>query len=269
MNLFRAISNAIDERRKRVQAKQDFYACIMRTAKNGTLTETELEGLRARYKELNLSPTDSWGIGVRTEAYKMAFQAIVAKGTISAEDEAKLVRTQTFLMIPDADIVKERSMIYRMRVLAEIQKGNLPSVTIPNLVLQKDESAYWAEPASILEDRVVNRRYEGSSQGVSLRIAKGVSYRIGAQRGHLVADRATVPVSSGSVIVTNKRLIFAGDAKSLSLRLNKLLEVHCYSNGVRFSEENGKGHLIRFLSADNIDIVAAILSHAINEFKSA
>jgi hypothetical protein len=133
-------------------------------------------------------------------------------------------------------------------------------------MLQKNEVAFWCEPGNILEERVVGRRYEGGSQGVSFRIMKGVSYRVGAHRGHIVTDKAVVPVSAGHLIITNKRVIFRGDSKSFSIKFDKLLELNFYSDGVRLTDEKGKPRLVRFAEEGNTDIVGAILSHAVNKY---
>jgi hypothetical protein len=169
-------------------------------------------------------------------------------------------------MIPEAEIAKSKKELARLRLLTEIQQGNPPALSVPNFILQKTEVAYWAEPGSILEERVARRRYEGGSQGVSFRIAKGVSYRIGAHRGHLIADTAVVPVSAGELVITNRRVIFRGDTKSFNIRLDKLLELQFYDGGVRLTDEKGKPRVVKFAREDNIDIVGATLSHAINRF---
>lgn len=152
-----------------------------------------------------------------------------------------------------------------MRLLSEIKEGNLPTVAVKNVVLQKNETPYWLEPASLYEERVVRRRYEGGSHGVSIRIAKGLSYRVGAQRGQMVSDTAAVPVSTGSLIVTNRRVIFQGDRKSFSFRLDKLLELECYQDGIRLTDDKGKPRLVKF-DDGSTEVFAAVLSHAINHF---
>jgi hypothetical protein len=236
----------------------------MAAAADGKLTDAEIKEIQAQYKELELTQDDIKS--VRARAYNAAFRAAKADGVVTADEEAELERLQRFLMIPEADIANSRKELARLRLLTEIQRGNPPAISVPNVILQKTEVAYWAEPANILEERVVRRRYEGASQGLSFRIAKGVSYRIGAHRGHLITDTAVLPVSTGELVITSRRVIFRGDAKSFTIRLDKLLELQFYDDGVRLTDEKGKPRLVRFATRDNIDIVGATLSHAINSF---
>jgi hypothetical protein len=84
-----------------------------------------------------------------------------------------------------------------------------------------------------------------------------------------VADRKIVPVSTGSLVVTNKRVIFNGDTKSFALRLDKILNVHPFGDGLQVSDDKGHARLIKYDSRWNGEVVASILSHAVNNCVSA
>jgi hypothetical protein len=62
-------------------------------------------------------------------------------------------------------------------------------------------------------------------------------------------------------------VIFCGDAKSFGFKLDKLLEVNFYADGVRLTDDKGKPRVIRFAQEGNIDVVGAILTHAINRYE--
>ena len=81
-------------------------------------------------------------------------------------------------------------------------------VTVAGLRLQAGETAYGAYPASLMEARSVSAGYEGGSQGLSIRLAKGVRWRVGAHRGSIRRERASVPVAAGTLVVTDLRLVF-------------------------------------------------------------
>lgn len=264
MSFFSGISEKLSAMRQRAKDKKEFLAGIISAAEDGKLTDDEIKEIQARYKDLELTQDDLRG--VRAQAYNAALRAVKTDGVVTVEEEAELAKLQQFLMIPEAEIAKSKKELARLRLLSEIQNGNPPNVAVQNVILQKTELAYWSEPANILEERVVRRRYEGGSQGFSFRITKGVSYRVGAHRGHLVSDTEVMPVSTGELIVTNKRVIFRGDAKSFNIRLDKLLELHFYSDGVRLTDEKGKPRVVKFTEEGNTDVVGATLSYAINHF---
>ena len=111
---------------------------------------------------------------------------------------------------------------------------------------------------------MVDRQFVGGSSGASFRIARGVSYRVGNFRGHTVTKRAVVPVSTGSLVITSKRLVFLGDNKGFNSRLDKLLDVHLFAHGLRVEDGAGRPHNFVFESRGNIDVIGAILTHAVN-----
>jgi len=262
MGFLSDISTKIATMRQRSKDKKQFFQSLLKAADDGKLTDSEIKQIQTRKSELELTDDDLKS--VRVQAYNAALHAARSDGKVTVEEEAELDKLQSTLKISDVEITKSKQELARLRLLTEIQNGNMPTVSVQNVILQKSETAHWAEPGNILEERVVSRRYEGGSQGLSFRIAKGVSYRVGGHRGHLVTDKAVLPVSSGELIITNKRVIFRGDAKSFNVRLDKLLEINFFSDGVRLTDDKGKPRIVQLSNSGNADIVGAVLSRAIN-----
>jgi hypothetical protein len=254
---------AMQHRADLVQFRTELFEAVA----DGKLTDAEIESLGSLKASLGI--TDDEVRKLRAKAYEAAFKLAKADGAITQAEERELQRIQTALSIPESELTSSKRELARLRLVAEIQIGNLPTVATPTLILQKTELAHWIEPASLIEERVVGRRYEGSSSGVSFRIAKGVTYRVGASRGRLVVDKANVAVSSGDLILTNKRLVFRGDKKSFNYRLDKLLDVQLHSDGMLLTDSAGKPRIVTFQSSGNADIVGAILTQAINRFVGA
>jgi hypothetical protein len=249
-------------RQHRANRKQ-FLESVTRAISDGKLTAEEIYCLEDERAMLGLEEEDIKQI--RVQVYERAFAIAKADGMITDSEEAELGRIKQFLNISDSEVVHTEREFRRLRLIAEIQSGNLPMVQVRNVVLQKGETAHWTEPGEILEDRVVRRTYEGGSRGVSLRICKGVWYRVGGHRGELIAERAVVPVSKGDFIITNKRAIFCGNARSFNTRLDKILPVEFYRDGVQITDSTGKPKVVRFSRPGNIDIVGAILGQVINK----
>jgi hypothetical protein len=119
----------------------------------------------------------------------------------------------------------------------------------------------------LAEEKVLRRRFEGGYQGVSFRVMKGVSYRVGGFRGHSVSETGIVATSNGNLIITSKRVIFQGDKKSFAVKLDKILDMQIFTNGFQFSENNrSKPRLIIFAQEGNHNIIGTILSYAINHY---
>jgi hypothetical protein len=68
--------------------------------------------------------------------------------------------------------------------------------------------------------------YQGGSQGVSFRVAKGVSYRVGGHRGTFTpGDEELKIVDEGTAVVTNQRAVFQGAGKTREWLFTKLIGV--------------------------------------------
>ncbi|MFF4508931.1 DUF4429 domain-containing protein [Streptomyces sp. NPDC001401] len=100
------------------------------------------------------------------------------------------------------------------------------------IILKKNEAALWAGQASLVEPRRQPGYYSGGSAGVRLRIAKGVSYRIGSSsRSYIPGPEVQTPVDQGSIIVTTQRVVFKGTKASREWVFDKLLGVDNAADG--------------------------------------
>jgi len=103
----------------------------------------------------------------------------------------------------------------------------LPNSGISPIPLKAgEELIYKIYQVSLIESRSNGSSYQGGSQGVSIRIAKGLSYRVGASKGQLVKNPETMQViDQGTATFTNKRLIFAGTKASREWSFEKMTDV--------------------------------------------
>src|SRR5713101_3235990 len=159
------IVSAIKEMYQHVQDKKAFRALVFSAAGDGKLSVEERNELSKKMQEYRITYDDM--SSYRADVYESALHANEVNGTITKEAEKELNQIQAFLRIPDTEIADSKKELAKFRLLNEIQAGNLPTVEVKNLVLQKGESPHWSETASLLEERVVSRHYEGGSQGVS------------------------------------------------------------------------------------------------------
>ena len=101
-------------------------------------------------------------------------------------------------------------------------------------MLKKGEVAIDSVPAQLLEYRSTGSSYVGGSQGVSVRIMKGVSYRVGANRGQLVKNPDALSViDSGDATFTNQRVVFGGQAQTREWAFDKLVDFDAGANGTQ------------------------------------
>jgi len=263
MGILQAAIDMIEAMRKHATDVSSFRQSLMLAVQDGHLSGIEALKLREEFRAYALTLDDVKGF--RAQAYAKALEADSKDGALSAQEEEELNKIQELLKIPDGEILGSKRTLRRLRLLTEIHEGHLPVLVTPGLALQKNEVTHWMEPAGLLEERVVSKGYVGTSHGVSIRVAKGLTYRVGANRGHLVTSTAVQKVSHGPFVVTSQRAVFQGDTKAFAFRLDKLLDVSMFTDGLRITGPNGPPHIVQFDTTANVDIVGAILSQAMNK----
>jgi hypothetical protein len=121
-------------------------------------------------------------------------------------------------------------------VLSELMEGKLPHVNINvtglHVLLQKGEMLIWVfDKTEYFEDRV-RREYVGGYQGASIRVAKGMYWRVGGFRGRPIEHTELTHIDTGTLAVTNNHIYFVGPHKSLRIRHDKIISLIPYSDGV-------------------------------------
>jgi len=118
-------------------------------------------------------------------------------------------------------------------MLEEIKNGNLPvldanNVNLP-IILKKDEKVHLYENSNFYEPRAI-RNYGG----MSFRVFKGVRVYTGQGESH---DEQRL-IDNGTIILTNRRLIFSGRNRTVNTDLKKIINLTQYSDGFQINKEN-------------------------------
>lgn len=234
--------------------KRKLKDLVLEAVADGVLTDNEWSQIEAVLSEKGIDrrAITDWSEEILERAVNAIDRTNVSTARVTLVDG--IIRT---LGVSSA---KQMDRLNRWRYIAGIREGALPIQSLENTVLRKNEQVHWVEPAKLWEERVVSRRYEGGSSGISFRIAKGVTIRTGSTRGQLVTDTADVPVCDGLFIITSDRLIFQGASKSFETKYEKILGINNHLAGIRYSETNRqKPRKIQYYSS-NGDIIVEILS---------
>ena len=111
--------------------------------------------------------------------------------------------------------------------------AELPIVSSPHLMLSNGEICHYCAPATFVKTKNVVVGYSSGSRGASIRIAKGMSIRIGAHRAQPI--RGDVQERTPGILsITNKRVVFSGTKGSFDKKISSLSAVTPYQNGIAF-----------------------------------
>jgi hypothetical protein len=176
-----------------------------------------------------------------TEGFKKAVESALSNDLLSEDDEQKLVRLQRSFDLAQGDLGGFAERIAKAATLRDLEAGLIRShidLQASRIALQKGETAIWAFNNVELYEIKTRRQFVGASQGLSLRIARGVYYRVGGGRGEPVQSQNPEKQDMGSLVVTNQNVYFVGPLKSMRINLRKIVTVQGYSDGISLTRES-------------------------------
>ena len=140
--------------------------------------------------------------------------------------------------------------------------GDPPTINV-DINLQKNEVCYFTANVTWHEMRRVTKRVQWGGPQLRVKICKGIYWKTGDYSVNPITRDQLVQIDSGTVYVTNKRLIFSGTMKNSSIRLAKILDFTPYNDGVLIEKDAGRSPVLGF--STNIDLFCASLARAIQD----
>ena len=169
------------------------------------------------------------------------------------ENEIKGMMERLELTPEDFTESQQYTMLLQSIILRDLQNGaDISSRVSPAglpVLLGKGEYVVWGYSNVNAYEEKTGRKYEGGSQGVSIRICKGVYYKVGANKGHAVDYTYTNPLGSGSLVITNKNIIFVG-TKAIKFAINKIITFNAYEDGIELMKEGVRAKPTTFTGFD-------------------
>jgi hypothetical protein len=189
-------------------------------------------------------------------AWSQCLDKFLEDGLLSAEEEAKLAAFRSHFALTQDILDRDGSMTRAAKAgaLRELVEGGIPTrLRVPGGLpfnFQASEQMVWAFPAvRYLQDRV-RKQYVGQSQGLSIRVAKGVYYRTSGFRGHVVESTETKEMDRGWLALTTKHLYFGGSHESLRIPYKKVVSFQPFSNGIGLMRDVANAKLQSFVNDD-------------------
>jgi hypothetical protein len=195
-----------------------------------------LQGLGDVARSCYVSDNEMQSILIRE--WTRAVDRILEDGVLDESEEKHLLELKDRFSLPESDLDQNGALtkIAKAGAIRDVLNGIVPrrmrvDGNLP-INLQAGEKVVWVFPDSkYLEDKS-RRQYVGGSHGVSVRIMKGVYYRVGAFKGHPTESTERVLVDTGIVAITNKHIYFAGPVKALRVPYAKIVSFEPFTNGV-------------------------------------
>lgn len=233
---------------------------VKEAVSDGKLSARDAAELQALRKDLDVPDVNDDKTRMRRDLYNEAVGAVKKGGKLTQAEAAELAKIQKFLALRDDQVEKTKWDLARLRTLTEIRQGNLPSVPPANAVLrglqlEPGETAHYTVQAELLD----LEGSEGAARGVPLQWS--TPYVPGSVRGLEVPAGGARAIGQGAVVVTNRRIIFRGEARTAAIKIARDVEMFLYADGLRIKRAVGST-LVRFRSGtqDTAEIVGELLA---------
>ncbi|MDD4062764.1 MAG: hypothetical protein PHV25_03305 [Candidatus Pacebacteria bacterium] len=124
--------------------------------------------------------------------------------------------------------IKEQKRIQRVvdaeNYINKVKEGKSLPVIIPSISLEKNEEAFLEEETKLIETRAI-RKHTGGMKGIGFRVAKGVYLGSGSRSGTSESHQEWRTIDSGSLIITNKRIVFNGSKENRNIPIKKIISI--------------------------------------------
>ena len=219
----------------------------------GDLKQLEVS-LKQVASRANIDPSTMRSLVVT--GWERAVDAAFDDGILTENEENALSELKEYFSLSQQELDRNGAFtkIVKGAILRDILDGKIPErVHIDGNLpfnLQKTEKIVWVFQGVDYYEQKTRTRYVGGSQGVSIRIAKGVYYRTGGFKGERVQTSETIHADTGLLGVTNKHIYFAGTSKRFRINYNKIVAFEPYSDGIGIQRDAQTAKPQTFVTGD-------------------
>ena len=258
-----------DDRHNQVYEKvgtEVYKRAVSEVVEDGHISDEERAFLKSLAMSLEL-PENVSNNAYWSEAKKILegkAQELLADGLLEPEEEHELKALANALGDDSPLEGALRYKLNRCRMMWLVKHGQLPTIS-PGINLSRGEECYMMRSVQWYEMRRVRVGIGYAGPSLRLRIAKGVYWNMGTFAGAPITNDQLQKIDSGTAYITNKRLLFDGTMKNTAIKLDKVINITPYTDGVGIEKDTGKSPILGF--TDDIQMFCAVLARAINDYK--
>jgi hypothetical protein len=200
-----------------------------------------------------------------TRAVRELGEAVLRDPSLDEEQEHRFSQLYLGLGFQAADLESGPfADLHARMIIGTLNAGRLDSLAREpaHMVARRGESVFAELDATLLKEVAV-REWEGRTQGVSIRIAKGVRYYTGGSRGTLVQTGTELRNEDAGVLaVSSKRTVFLGQRSTMEFPIAKIISFDVFADGIRL-HVSSRERAPLFRLANGYGDVAAATIHAV------
>jgi tellurite resistance protein len=257
------MSDAEMDQAREAVSRAVYSSALNEAIADGEFSRSEQHSLDALASALSLNETERLKISREplAEALKKVLGDAVADRRVSPAEQTRLYQLAARLGAGEEYSRAIGPQLNKFILLWRIENEALPVISV-RINLQKGEVCHCQFAARWLEMRTRTVRTYRTGPVASIRIVKGLHYRIGSYQTHRVTAEELKQIDAGTAYITNKRLIFDGQSKNSTIRHSAVIALQPYSDGV--GVEKGTGRSPVMVTSDDAEIITTIYSEALN-----
>ena len=170
-------------------------------------------------------------------AWEEAVEGVIEDGVVSLDEEATLAQYISHFDLTQEELDRNgaQTTLVQVSVIRDVTQGIVPQrQNIEGRVpfnLMKSETLVWVIDGVDYLETVVRRERQGSSHGLSIRVARGLYYRPSTFRSRPIEWEETVHADTGLLGLTTKHIYFAGSRKKFRVRYDRIVSFDPYDDG--------------------------------------
>lgn len=257
--MFNFVKNYLTKR----EAKSEYQETLTKFLADGKLDDNEKKQLEELAQKSGLNKEDL--LEAQKRACSAKFTDITSDARITDEEKQELEAFMQYFSFSAKDFDFNQGTFNKYYTLALIDKGILPTPQVEglNLILKKGEVVHWLCGATLKKLKRVTQRVNYSGFTGSIKIMKGLRYRVGSIRIAPEVKEMMIDEDAGNFWLSNQRLGYIGARKHLTLPYNKILSFELYKDGLNIRKEGKETPYIIGLA--DVEVPAAILSAILNQ----
>jgi len=245
------------------EGKGEYQEALTKFLADGKLDENEKAQLEKLAAQHGFSKEDLQDAHKR--AASIMFKGISTDERITDEEKKELEALMGYFDLKQTDFEFNQSNFNKFYSLALIDKGILPTPQHSglNVIFKKDEVVHWLCGATIKKQKKVTTSMSYSGLSGSVKLMKGVRYRVGSIKLAPQTREVMVDEDTGNFWMSNQRVGFLGSRKSFAFPYSKIHSFELYKDGIGIHKEGKEKPYI--IGLDEVEVPAAILSAVLNQ----
>lgn len=260
------ISDIEHEKMYEVEALAAYATDLRAALKDSKFTEQEKSALErlSAYLRIPESLRRATFDGIAKAVVQQKATEITADNQLSPQEEAEFLTLCRSLGV-DPAIKTSNVDLDQMRLLWRLNNAPLQPLAV-HLHLQRDEECYHCVNVNWYEPRRITRRISYGGPSLRIKIMKGVYWNTGSYGVQRHTEDVLTHIDSGTLYLTNKRVLFDGAVKNNTIRLSKILDITPYSDGIGIEKDTGKSPILMIDDKGAVLVCTALLARLIRQF---